>query len=541
MNWFTSLSVRNKILLIPLVGVIGFAVYLTFNFSTIRANSERLEYTRDVAFPLLERIDANLVRLDKIKEQLNAAVFSNDEDLLAEAGDTAQLMTATFSDMLQIDAAGQQAVTQLSKSFETYYGIAFNFTDDLIAGRADFASPETQQRVKEMATALETLQGQLKSVREQYYEGFTTNIDAANTATKALLSFGIVITVVTVVILLITSISIALSVTNNIGNLINSLKDIASGEGDLTRRLTSSSKDELGDLVQWFNTFVEKLHGTISQVVQSTQPLTNLSSHLSELTQTTDNNLRAQQSGTQEVTRAVGEMSTSVQEIASSASSAADAAKRASESAEAGRTVVDGTVTSINDLAREVEHASNVIRELEADSDRVGMVLDVIKDIAEQTNLLALNAAIEAARAGEQGRGFAVVADEVRTLASRTQESTEQIQSIIQKLQVASGSAVKVMDQGSKRAQGSVKQAEQAGEALAGIIEIVGTISSMNDQIAAATEEQNATSAAIANTVNDICQLADESAQGSQQLANVGGQLVDLSQELRQVTGQFKI
>jgi len=194
----------------------------------------------------------------------------------------------------------------------------------------------------------------------------------------------------------------------------------------------------------------------------------------------------------------------------------------------------------MNSLAREVAHASDVIQELESDSDKVGMVLDVIKDIAEQTNLLALNAAIEAARAGEQGRGFAVVADEVRTLASRTQESTEQIQTIIEKLQVAASSAVKVMATGSDQAQAGVKEAQSAGEALQGIIDTVSTINAMNDQIATATEQQQATTESISKTITGICQLADESASGSRQLSAVGEQLVCLTAGLRHVTEQFK-
>ncbi|MFW5453657.1 methyl-accepting chemotaxis protein [Thioalkalivibrio sulfidiphilus] len=319
------------------------------------------------------------------------------------------------------------------------------------------------------------------------------------------------------------------------------LDDIAQGEGDLTQRLPVEGKNELTQLAVAFNAFVTKIQDVVRQVAGATSQLAAASEELSATAEQTTNQVRRQQNETDQVATAMNEMTATVQEVARNATDAAAAARETDQEASAGRDVVGATIRSIESLASEVENAAGVIQRLSADSEEIGKVLDVIRGIAEQTNLLALNAAIEAARAGEQGRGFAVVADEVRTLASRTQESTHTIQEMIERLQGNASSAVTVMEKGRVQATGSVEQAAKAGQSLKSITGAVARITDMNTQIASAAEEQSAVAEEINRNVVNISQAVDETASGSQQISTASDELARLAAELQGMVGQFKV
>ena len=331
------------------------------------------------------------------------------------------------------------------------------------------------------------------------------------------------------------------SITCPLNKAVEAMYDIAAGEGDLTQRLQIKGKDELNSLAKAFNQFAEKVHKTIQHVTGSTTQLATSAEEMSYITQQTNDGVQKQQREIEQVATAMNEMTSTVQEVARHATTAASSAQSADDEAKSGKTVVDQAIASINSLAHEIEQATSVISALEQDSESIGSVLDVIKDIAEQTNLLALNAAIEAARAGEQGRGFAVVADEVRTLASRTQESTQEIQAMIERLQQGAQNAVQVMETSRERSQQSVEQAALAGNSLETITKAVTEISDMNLQIASAAEEQSSVSEEINRNVTNINQVVQETADGAQQTKIASGELSVLSNELQDLVHQFKI
>ncbi|NKF26507.1 HAMP domain-containing protein [Pseudomonas sp. BGM005] len=319
------------------------------------------------------------------------------------------------------------------------------------------------------------------------------------------------------------------------------LDDIAAGEGDLTRRLTITSQDELGELAGSFNRFVDKIHGLVRQITEMTSQLTGLVTQVSDQAQRSDRAMERQRHETDQVATAINEMSAAAQEVAKSAQNAAVAAQQTDEEGQTAKRVVAGSIKQIHALVDDIRSSGVSLDSLQQDVSSIVGVLGVIRSIAEQTNLLALNAAIEAARAGEAGRGFAVVADEVRALASRTQISTQEIQGMIDRLQAGTQSAVEAMRRSSEAGDGTSAQANQAGASLDAMADLIATINSMNAQIASAAEEQTAVAEEINRSVHQIAVAVDNVADETQLGAQTSRSLADLGQRLGKLVGQFRI
>ncbi|WP_312962961.1 methyl-accepting chemotaxis protein [Stutzerimonas nitrititolerans] len=321
---------------------------------------------------------------------------------------------------------------------------------------------------------------------------------------------------------------------------VDAMRDIAAGEGDLTRRLEEHGRNEVAELGQAFNQFAEKVRRLVSEVAGSTSQVAAAAEEMSAITDEFNRDVAQQRHEIEQVATAMNEMTATVQDVARNAAQAAASAQAADREAQQGQQVVHETVSSIESVSVEVEHTASAIQRLEADSQSISAVLEVIRGVAEQTNLLALNAAIEAARAGEQGRGFAVVADEVRTLASRTQQSTLEIQQVIEQLQSGARNAAEVMHRGRAQVDSSVLQAQQAGSSLTSITIAVASISDMNTQIASAAEQQSAVSDEISQNVVNINQVADRVTESASQTAQASSQLAHLAVGLQTLVGQFK-
>ncbi len=312
-------------------------------------------------------------------------------------------------------------------------------------------------------------------------------------------------------------------------------------EGDLNVEVDYRGKDEIGHIAKAFNKMARNFKETVNEIKDAITRLAAAAEETSVVTAQTNSGISQQQVETSQVATAVNEMNATVHEVARNAVEAAAAAKEADDSFAEGKKVVDTIIEAIGALAVEVDQASQVIHDLEQESDHIGSVLDVIKGIAEQTNLLALNAAIEAARAGEQGRGFAVVADEVRTLAGRTQDSTKEIEQMISKLQTGASKAVQVMEKGKEKTSIGVEHAAAAGKALQTINMAVERISGMNTQIASAAEEQSAVTEEINRSIVSINSVAEQSAAGAQQTAAASHDLARLAEQLKGLVERFKV
>lgn len=539
MQWLSGLSIRQKVLLIPIAGAIGFFFYLIVSYWTASSNVVLLERARDVQFPVLQSAERQLVALGQIRDGLQSAVSAGEEDALTAVKQRANVLQTEIRALADLDRDASSEVQKLNQALTAYLDVAVTLSEQMIKGTADFSNLES--KAAEMTASYQRIEQALTAFRDAQQKTFTDSIDSANAAAQRTVVIGIAVGVGTVALLFIIGLAIASALRRNIANVVDSLKDIAQGNGDLRRRIRKESTDEIGELVEWFNAFVAKLQGIIGDVVATALPLAELAKKLKVATTETLSQVGEQQNGGRRVQDAVNEMNSSVQSVAHSAADAASSAQEADGQAKNGLRVVKETVQQIEALARDVRSAADVIKQLDADSAAVGTILDVIRNIAEQTNLLALNAAIEAARAGEQGRGFAVVADEVRTLASRTQQSTSEIQGMIERLQSAARSAVEVMSKGTRQAEVSVTNSGAAGSSLEAITQTVASISNMNGRIAEATEQQQRVAQTIVSSVSEINEHAAKTSASANRMADVSNELAGLAGKLESVARQFSI
>jgi methyl-accepting chemotaxis protein len=392
-----------------------------------------------------------------------------------------------------------------------------------------------------------TYKGEAKYIAYAPIPGTTwslaVNVPANEVLAKlnALMWTSLIITLVVLCLAIAIAFWIANSITKPLAAMKSMLQDISQGNGDLTRRLDDSSKDELGEASRYFNMFVDKLHGLISRVAETTAKVAAASVELrmnAEQIATGAEEVAAQAST---VATAGEEMSATSGDIAQNCSMAAEGSQQASAAAVSGARVVNETIGVMNNIAERVKSTAQSVENLGSRSEQIGAIIGTIEDIADQTNLLALNAAIEAARAGEQGRGFAVVADEVRALAERTTRATKEISEMIKTIQTETHNAVKAMEIGvGEVAKGSEKAAD-SGKALERILEQINDVTMQINQVATAAEEQTATTSEISSNMHQITEVVAQTSRGAQASAASANQLSGLAEELRSVVGQFKL
>ncbi|CAI3934605.1 MAG: methyl-accepting chemotaxis protein [Alteromonas macleodii] len=539
MNFLKKMPIATKIFLIPGIAALSFIIYLLITVYTALNNGATLEKVQKVQFPALQLSASTLVDMQKVRDTLASAVTTGDQDTLTMAQELAEEAKSGLNQIASISPEFRSEISRISSGFDNYFDVAYDVSQSMVNGTADFSRlGELSAQMNLSYDGAIAAMSQFRDAQQAAFEEAFKNTDSANTS---LISTGVILAVVVTVLLFGTAVPIVRGIKQSIDDVVRSLKDIAQENGDLTVRIETKSEDEIGELVYWFNQFMDKLQGVVRDVVEASLPLSNLAQNLRGVTEETQRTIDVQQKSATNAKRAVDTMSGSVDGVAHSAAQAASDANKATTAASEGRQIVQQTVTSIQQLAENVRETADVIARLESDSNKVGSVLDVIKGIAEQTNLLALNAAIEAARAGEQGRGFAVVADEVRTLASRTQQSTEEIQSTIEQLQNAAHSAVEVMSRGTEQATSSVETANKAGSSLETITSTIGRINQMNEQIAHNTEDQRTVAVDIVRHVDEIHERTEQTASRSGELGSMCNELADLAQHLESIAKQFRV
>ncbi|WP_345848085.1 HAMP domain-containing methyl-accepting chemotaxis protein [Shewanella algae] len=385
---------------------------------------------------------------------------------------------------------------------------------------------------KNVNQAMGALSGAIETLTNEINAKTLASIDSASMQT-------LLVVLVAIVVAIAVSIAVVKPLTASLNRINQALNILASG--DLTHKLDDSGQDEFAELSRNCNRLIDSLRGLIRGILDRSNQLAAAAEQTSAVTSQTTIGIQEQKSQVDQVATATTELSSSAQQVSHSADHALNQIKQADEEAQHMRMIAEENRRTIEALAEEVAKAGQVINKVHSDSDAIGSILDVIRDIAEQTNLLALNAAIEAARAGEQGRGFAVVADEVRNLASRTQESTQEIQQMIQVLQTGTQEAVAVMEQGRAQANSCVAKTEQANQALEAISESVHQAFDAGTQIANAAQEQNLVSQQVSEKLEHIALISEETASGAAQTAQSSHQVAQLAEELQASVGEFKV
>ena len=341
--------------------------------------------------------------------------------------------------------------------------------------------------------------------------------------------------------LVVSSLAIKKLIITPLAHVVDAMQEIASGDGDLSHRLPVESQDEIGQLANAFNGFVEQIHGTIAKVHETAEQLLQDAKALGELSGANNLRVQSQLKETEAAVTAVTELSASANEVATNAKRTADAAMQADCEVDNSQHQFDSGLQMTMQLAKELANSANSVQQLQLETQKIDEVVVVINSIAEQTNLLALNAAIEAARAGEQGRGFAVVADEVRTLASRTQQATGEIQAMIQKVQLRVSETVSGMNASQELSGQSVTRSEEIKVLLTKVTELVSNINSMNVEVAHAAQEQTCVTENISRSLNDLASISGSASLDSEQLAQSGERLFLQGERLRALVNSFRL
>ncbi|MNF49501.1 Methyl-accepting chemotaxis protein PctC [compost metagenome] len=538
---FKAISLTLKLSLPPAVALIGLLLFVGYTALQLVDNDSRLVTLEKQSYPTLETADKVNFQFSRIPGLLNSAVAAGERETLDEARKVLAGVSASLRDLESLTDARTDRAKELqdwSAAIRRYADNAFASSDDLLDGAA---FEDLRSNLDRMAVDLKRAKEAGDRFRSHAYADFQSSLKQVRTDNATTTRVGYLLSGFLLLVVSIGSVLVIRQVMNNIQGVIQSLRAIASGDGDLTRHVNVESGDEIGEMIGLFNGLLDRLQGTIRQIIETAGPLEQMSRELHRLTRGAEQSAHSQQGRTESISRDIGTMTSSIQEVAQRSRQASEEASAATRQAEEARQNIDSLSSSIGDLGNSVLSSVQAMQQLEEETQQVGSVLTVIRSIAEQTNLLALNAAIEAARAGEQGRGFAVVADEVRNLAQKTAASTAEIQSIIQRLQSSANGVLHAMTLNGAKARASIERSEQATLTLEAIARAVRQIDELNAGIAQFTQEQIGLSRSIQQDTEMLQQDTQATTQGADTTARLGEQLVSTGDHLRSATAQFRI
>jgi methyl-accepting chemotaxis protein len=539
MNFLNHISIFKKVGLIFVLSVIIFSVNLAISIISINKNNDAMSYMQTTISQRVELANQNVILVQRLDELYTQAVSFADEDLLQNASKTFKSLKDNLAKLNGIDNQKSQSLSQLSQQLEQYNVMTLNLAQSMMDGTADMSKIGGISQIK--SKLYDSLLKGIQEYKKDKVDEFSFTIKEAGDSSMRSLYLSIYIGLALLVIMVIATMSIAKSISGSAKNVASSLGDLADGKGNLRHQLDVQGSDELGQVSANFNRFLRLLAESIAGVVRVTAPLFDSANTLKERMSVATRATEQQSRDAKAVQMSMEQMRHSVIEISHSAQQAAQAAHVAEQEATSGLAVVQRTINISHDLNSGIELASQSINELAKDTVSVGSILNVITSIAEQTNLLALNAAIEAARAGEQGRGFAVVADEVRALASKTADATKEIREVLARLKTAAESSVNTMDGAISKASDNEKYAQDTGNVLKSIQEKIVSINRMNTHIASATEQQSQVATEVGNNVVEMNASFEQTLTILSEVQGVSQGLLGLADELKQSTSQFKL
>jgi methyl-accepting chemotaxis protein len=492
----------------------------------IRALSDNLAKS-DSATAKLAMATLNDISLWRVHTSRYYFAFG-EEDLAAAR----KLIKSVSTDLDELRSASRSGVDEMLPMFQAA-SAGFENVVNLTQQERELELERIGKMGAELSSISSELSEHIQKESTELAQGSVDSLAASRSRVMVLM-------VVALVLGAASALAIGISISRAIARMLSTIQEMTR-DNDLTQRADEARSDELGDIAKCFNQFVSRVRGMIKEVSSSAQSVAAASTEIAASSEQMSAGLQQQQAQTSQVSAAVEEMSHSVVEVANKSADAAKFAESSGTDATTGGQVVEKTVREMRGIAEQVDESARAVKSLGEKSEQIGQIIGVINDIADQTNLLALNAAIEAARAGEHGRGFAVVADEVRKLAERTQKATEEVAQSIREIQAETSKAVETMEAGTVRVSAGVELASSAGQALSKITSSSKNLQSMVHSIASAAHQQSAASEQIARSVERINAVSRESVEGSTQAAGAAIQLSEQAERLQGLVSQFKV